>query len=109
MRINRVNNCTAFTGVRQDRNTVEQLKKDNPYDLNLPNQRRISNAIEELSKVPGEDNINFLLDVSQNLRYGTSIDLGKRPYNDWREKLNKAAQKLILKNLRIFQILMLII
>ena len=93
MRINRVNNCTAFTGVRQDRNTVEQLKKDNPYDLNLPNQRRISNAIEELSKVPGEDNINFLLDVSQNLRYGTSIDLGKRPYNDWREKLNKAAQK----------------
>ncbi len=93
MRINRVNNCTAFTGVRQDRNTVEQLKKENSYDLNLPNQRRISNAIEELSKVPGEDNINFLLDVSQNLRYGTNIDLGKRPYNNWKEKLNKAAQK----------------
>ena len=48
MRINRVNNCTVFTGVRQDRNTVEQLKKDNSYDLNLPNQRRISKAIDEL-------------------------------------------------------------
>ena len=68
MRINRVNNCTVFTGVRQDRNTVEQLKKDNSYDLNLPNQRRISKAIDELSKIPGEDNVNFLLDVSQNLR-----------------------------------------
>ena len=92
MRINRVNNCAVFTGVRQDRNTVEQLKKDNPYDLNLPNQRRISNAIEELSKIPGEDNVNFLLDISQNLRYGTNIDLGKKPYNNWREKLNKAAE-----------------
>ena len=93
MRIYRVNNCTSFTGVRQDRNTVEQLKKDNAYDLNMPNQRRISKAIEELSKIPGEENVNFLLDISQNLRYGTNIDLGKKPYNDWREKLNKAAEK----------------
>lgn len=93
MKINRVNNSTTFNGVRQDRNSVEQLKKDNAYDLNLPNQRRISAAIDELSKIPGEDNVNFLLDVSQNLRYGTNIDLGKKPYNDWREKLNNAAEK----------------
>ena len=93
MKINRVNNSTVFNGVRQDRNSVEQLKKDNAYDLNLPNQRRISAAIDELSKIPGEDNVNFLLDVSQNLRYGTNIDLGKKPYNDWREKLNNAAEK----------------
>ena len=93
MRIFKINNYTPFTGVRQDRNTVEQLKKDNPYDLNLPNQRRITKAIEELGKIPGEDNVNFLLDVSENLRYGTNINLGKRPYNDWREKLNDAAQK----------------
>ena len=53
MRIYKINNCNAFTGIRQDRNTVEQLKKDNQYDLNLPNQRRISKAIDELSKVPG--------------------------------------------------------
>ena len=93
MRIYKINNCYAFTGIRQDRNTVEQLKKDNPYDLNLPNQRRISKAIDELSKVPGEENIDFLLDVSQNLRYGTNINLGKKSYNDWREKLNDAAKK----------------
>lgn len=95
MRIYGVNNCASFTGVRQDRNTVEQLKRDNAYDLNLPNQRRISKAIDELSNVSGEDNINFLLDVSKNLRYGTNIDLGKKPYNDWREKLNNAAEKSI--------------
>ena len=93
MRILKINNYTAFKGIRQDRNSVEQLKHDNDYDLNLPNQRRISSAIEELGKIPGEDNINFLLDVSQNLRYGTKIDLGKKPYNDWQEKLNKAIKK----------------
>lgn len=94
MKIYRINNYASFTGVRQDRNAVEQLKKDNAYDLNLPNQRRISNAIDELSKVKGEDNINFLLDVSEKLRYGTNIDLdGKKSYNDWRAKLNQAALK----------------
>ena len=93
MRIFRINNYTAFTGIRQDRNTVEQLKHDNPYDLNLPNQRRISKAIEDLGNVSGEDNINFLLDVSDNLRYGTNIDIGKKPYNDWKAKLNAAAKK----------------
>ena len=91
MKVLKINNYASFTGVRQDRNTVEQLKHDNAYDLNLPNQRRISQAIDELGKVPGEDNINFLLDVSQNLRYGTNINLGKKPYNNWREKLNNAA------------------
>ena len=93
MRIYRVNNYAAFTGIRQDRNTVEQLKHDNPYDLNLPNQRRISKAIEDLGNVSGADNINFLLDVSNNLRYGTNIDIGKKPYNDWKAKLNAAAKK----------------
>ncbi len=93
MRIFRVNNGTGFTGVRQDRNTVSQLKQDNDYDLNLPNRRKISQAIEDLSNVPGEDNVEFLLDVSENLRYGTNIDLGKKSYNDWRTKLNQAAEK----------------
>lgn len=88
-----INTPVVFGGIRQDRNTVSQLKQDNPYDLNVPNQRRINNAIEELSKVGGEENVEFLLDVSSNLKYGTNINLGKRPYNDWREKLNKAAEK----------------
>ena len=39
-----------FKGIRQDRNTDEQLKKENQYDLNLPNQRKISNAIENFEK-----------------------------------------------------------
>ena len=92
MRINNVDILT-FRGQRQDRNTVAQLKKDNAYDLNLPNLRRINEAIERLSEIRSEENIKFLLDVSNNLRYGTNIYLGVRPYNDWRTKLNDAAQK----------------
>ena len=99
MKIFNINLLTPhFKGIRQDRNTVEQLKKDNSYDLNLPNQRKIANAIENLSEVPGETNVNFLLDVSQNLKYGTNIDLGKASYNDWHVKLNNAARKALSKS-----------
>ena len=46
MRINNINIFSPnFKGKRQDRNAVSQLKNDNPYDLNVPNQRRISEAI----------------------------------------------------------------
>lgn len=82
-----------FKGKRQDRNTVSQLKTDNPYDLNVPNQRRINEAIDNLGNVPGDDNINFLVDVSDNLKYGTNINLGKNSYNDWNKKLKSAAEK----------------
>ena len=96
MKIYNINPFTPyFQGKRQDRKTVSQLQKDNVYDLNVINQRNISNAIENLANVPGEDNANFLLDVSENLKYGTNIDLGKQPYNDWRVKLNNAARKSI--------------
>ena len=87
-----------FKGQRQDRKTISQLKQENKYDLNVPNQRRISNAIDNLSKIPGEKNIDFLLDVADNLKYGTNIDLGKKPYNDWNSKL-----KMLPKILMIFQ------
>lgn len=92
-----------FKGIRQDRNTVEQLKHDNKYDLNVPNQRKISKAIENLSQIPEEDNINFLLDVSENLKYGTNIDLGKASFNDWQVKLNTAAQKALAKSSKDIQ------
>ena len=82
-----------FQGKREDRKSVAQLKEDNSYDLNIINQRKISKAIEHLSNVPGEDNVNFLLDVAENLKYGTNIDLGKQPYNDWQVKLNNAAKR----------------
>lgn len=99
MKIFNINLTTPyFKGIRQDRNTIEQLKKDNSYDLNLPNQRKIANAIDNLSEVPGETNVNFLLDVSQNLKYGTSIDLGKSSYNDWQVRLNNAARKALSKS-----------
>lgn len=68
MRIYGVNsNVLSFKGQRQDRKAVAQLKEDNSYDLNIPNQRRINKALENLSAVPGEDNLRFLLDVSDNL------------------------------------------
>lgn len=82
----------AFKGQRQDRKTISQLKEENKYNLNVPNQRRISNAIDNLAKVPGEDNIDFLIDVADNLKYGTNIDLGKKSYNDWHSKLEKATK-----------------
>lgn len=96
MKIYSINLFTPnFTGKRQDRKNVEQLKKNNPYDLNIINQRNITNSIDNLSNVPGKKNVNFLLDVSEKLKYGTNIDLGKTPYNDWRVKLNTAARKAI--------------
>ena len=63
--------------------------------MNIINQRNINNSIDNLSNVPGQKNVNFLLDVSEKLKYGTNIDLGKTPYNDWRVKLNNAARKAI--------------
>jgi hypothetical protein len=82
-----------FTGKREDRKTVSQLKKDNSYDLNAINQRKISNAIDNLAKNSGEENVKFLIDVSENLKYGTNIDLGKSGYNDWKVKLSNAAKQ----------------
>lgn len=96
MRIYNINPFNLnFIGKRQDRKTVEQLRQPNSYDLNYINQRKISQAIENLAEIPGEDNVNFLLDVSENLQYGTNIDLGKNSFNDWHVKLNNAAQKAI--------------
>ena len=86
-----------FEGKRQDRKNVEQLKKNNPYDLNVINQRNIQTAIENLSNEGGAENAKFLLDVSKHLKYGTNIDLGKTPNHDWRAELNEAAKKSIEK------------
>ena len=73
MRIYNVNPLNLnFMGKRQDRKTVNQLQESNSYDLNNINQRKISQAIENLSEIPSEDNVKFLLDVSENLKYGTN-------------------------------------
>lgn len=83
----------GFKGRREDRNTVQQLKQDNNYSLTENNKIRISNAINNLADESGESNIKFLLDVADNLKYGTNIDLGKEPANNWKSKLHNAAIK----------------
>lgn len=99
MRIFGINNFVpTFKGQRQDRKTVSQLKEDNKYALNLPNQRKINKAIESLSEISGKENVDFLVDVAENLKYGTHIDLGKKSYNDWEVKLYNAAQKSLEKS-----------
>ena len=66
---------TIFKGKRVFRNTVAQLAKNNPYSLTEPNQRAISNAISELSKVPRPENVKFLLNTAAKSTYSTNIEL----------------------------------
>lgn len=83
-----------FKGVREDRNTVSQLKENNNYSLTEPNQRRINQAIENLAKQRGEENIKFLLDVSENLKYqGHVPDKKIKTKNDWETKLRTATEE----------------
>ena len=80
----------GFLGRREDRNTTSQLKHDNNYALTEPNQRKIGNAINNLSKYSDEENLKFLLDVADNLKYRTNIDTGKKVKNDWKGMLQTA-------------------
>lgn len=98
MRINFYGHTPLFRGRREDRNAVSQLKQDNAYALTEPNQRRINNAIENLQQYSDKENIEFLLDVGEHLRYGTGIQTGKRVKNDWQEKLKTAAEKAVSSN-----------
>lgn len=83
-----------FKGVREDRNTVAQLKENNNYSLTEPNQRRINKAIENLAKQRGEENIKFLLSVGENLKYQTNIkNNGIEVKNDWASKLKTASEE----------------
>lgn len=83
-----------FKGVREDRNTVSQLKENNNYSLTEPNQRRINEAINSLAKQRGEENIVFLLDIGKNLKYQTNISNGNTNLkNDWSKKLKEAAEE----------------
>ena len=83
----------SFLGKREDKNTVEQLKKQGDA-LTLNNQRNITTAIDKLSEDSSEENIKFLMNVAQGLRYGTSFDLDdKKTNNDWKGKLKAATEK----------------
>ena len=94
MKVTFLNNKTPnFKGVREDRNTTAQLKQNNNYSLTEPNQRRINKAIENLAKQQGEENIRFLLDIGENLKYQTNIDNGKTTKNEWKSKLKNATEQ----------------
>ena len=83
----------SFLGKREDKNTVEQLKQKGDA-LTLNNQRNINNAINKLSEDSSEENIKFLMNVAQGLRYGTSFDLDdKKSNNNWKGKLQEATAK----------------
>ncbi len=83
----------SFLGKREDKNTVEQLKQQGDA-LTLNNQRNINNAIDKLSEDSSEENIKFLMNVAQGLRYGTSFNLDdKKTNNDWKGKLQAATEK----------------
>lgn len=95
MKINFLLYQPNFKGRREDRNNVNQLRVNNSYSLTDPNQRRISESIENLGKYSGDENLNFILDVANNLQYGTNIENGKSPKNDWKMKLKGAAEKVL--------------
>lgn len=87
----------VFKGVREDRNTIEQLKKENDYSLSENNQKKISKAIDNLGQSSDEKNVEFLLDVAENLKYGTNIETDEEPKNNWKLKLQTAVSNSIKK------------
>lgn len=94
MKVNLFVQSPSFKGVREDRNTVSQLKQNNNYSLTEPNQRRINKAIENLAKQRGEENIKFLLDVGENLKYQAKLPDKTIPTkNDWSNKLKNATEE----------------
>ena len=97
--VSKVNNCYNynFRGSRVFHNTVAQLAKNNPYSLTEPNQRAISKAIEELSKVKGIKNIRFLMDTAAQSKYSTNIVLQDSPRHNWKTKLIEAAKSALDK------------
>ena len=80
-----------FGSKRTARNITEQLAKNNQYSLTEPNQRQITNSIKELAKVPGEKNVNFLLDTASKVKYSTNIKLKNAPKHNWKNLLLAAA------------------
>jgi len=96
MKLQKIINITAFKSIRDDRNAAEQLKTENDYSLTENNQKRISKAIDNLGEEKGVKNIEFLLDVADNLKYGTNIKSDVNPRNDWKLRLKSAAEKSLL-------------
>jgi hypothetical protein len=100
MKLNNINffnnaNKMQFRGHRLDKNAVAQLSNNNPFSLTEPNQRYITNSIDNLSKISGDKNLNFLLNTAAQNKYSTNIALKELPKNNWRTKLLAAAAAVI--------------
>ena len=94
MKLVKVQSCESdikFKGTRTLKNTVAQLAKNNRYSLTEPNQRYISNSIDELGKTAGKKTVQFLLNIARKLKYSTNIKLEDSPVTDWKAKLLNAA------------------
>ena len=95
MKVNNISTLSAgsinFEGKRVSRNVTAQLSRNNAYSLSEPNQRYITNSIKELAKVPGEKNVNFLINTASRLKYATNIHLRDLPKNNWKGMLLAAA------------------
>ncbi len=63
----------AFQGKRTDRNLVNSLAQEGGA-LNAPKRRAIKNTLKKLAQDGSSNNIKFLLDVAQNLKYGIKED-----------------------------------
>ncbi len=107
MRINKIGIAqVAFKSVRTDKNTVAQLKTgEKPLIDN--NKQNIYAALNNMSARAERDNIEFLLDIADNLAYGqggkdsefkTILDKDgitpeKRENTDWNELLKDTIKK----------------
>lgn len=100
-----------FGNSRTDRNLVNSLTGENGA-INKPKQRLIGQAIKNLSKDNSSENITFLMDVADNLKYGIKQGSGMADFieqgsnisseklkqnNDWNAML-KASIRTALDN-----------
>ena len=115
MRITRVEaNKLAFKSLRTDKNRVAQLKTgEKPLIEN--NKINIFTAINSLSAQPDRTNIEFLLDIADNLTYGQGgedsefkavldedgFSPAERENTDWQKALKDAISLSLAKSKEI--------
>ena len=88
----------SFAGQREDRNNVDKLRLQTNA-LNFNNQRNIKKSIENLSNDSSTKNVNFLMNVAEQIRYGLNSGIiDAKPNNDWKEQLKHATEKSLANN-----------
>lgn len=108
MKINTINTkhtTVGFQSLREDKKKIEQLKNgDKPLIEN--NKINILSALNNLSNMPQRNNIDFLLDIAENMAYGQGgensdfqkaldedgLTPSNRENTDWNELLRKTIE-----------------